>query len=123
MVALLLCLAREVFRAFNHLPGWASGEASDVRMAWTQSYKGAASDEVGAGPDESVTAESPDNARLPDWSVRIAVSQNVSAGKPSTRRDVWRATISDSVEECDTTVCFLQIALSGANVRGPTTAR
>ena len=40
MVALLLCLAREVFRAFNHLLGWASEEASDVRMAWTQSQSG-----------------------------------------------------------------------------------
>ena len=32
------------------------------------------------------------------------------------------ATISDSVEECDTTVCFLHTALIGKNVLGPTRA-
>ena len=84
---------------------------------------GTASEVGGADLEMVVLALSPDNARLPDWRVRIAVSQNVSAGKPSTRREVSRATISDSVEECETTVCFLHIALRGANVLGPTTAR
>ena len=32
------------------------------------------------------------------------------------------ATISDSVEEWDTAVCFLHTALSGKNVFGPTNA-
>ena len=52
----------------------------------------------------------------------ITASQKEISGSPSTRRHVSRATISDSVEEWDTTVCFLQMALSGKNVLGPTNA-
>ena len=49
-------------------------------------------------------------------------SQKESSGKPSIRRAVSKATISDSVEECETTVCFLQTAFSGKKVLGPTSA-
>ena len=49
-------------------------------------------------------------------------SQKESNGKPSTRKAVSRATISDSVDECETTVCFLHTAFSGKNVLGPTNA-
>ena len=49
-------------------------------------------------------------------------SQKESSGKPSTRNAVSRATISDSVEECETTVCFLHTAFNGKNVLGPTNA-
>ena len=49
-------------------------------------------------------------------------SQKESSGKPSIRRAVPNAAISDSVEECETTVCFLHTAFSGKNVLGPTSA-
>ncbi len=49
-------------------------------------------------------------------------SPNESNGNPSSRSAESRATISDSVDECDTTVCFLHTALTGKNVLGPTSA-
>ena len=53
---------------------------------------------------------------------RVTASQKESSGSPSRRRELSKATISDSVEECETTVCFLQTALSGKKVFGPTKA-
>ena len=44
------------------------------------------------------------------------------AGKPSNLKELSKATISDSVEEWETTVCFLQTAFSGKKVLGPTNA-
>ena len=49
-------------------------------------------------------------------------SQKDNNGKPSTRSDVSNATISDSVEEWDTTDCFLQTAFNGKKELGPTNA-
>ena len=49
-------------------------------------------------------------------------SQKESKGRPSTRNAVSRATISDSVDECETTVCFLHTAFNGKKVLGPTKA-
>ena len=49
-------------------------------------------------------------------------SQNESNGMPSMRSALSRATISDSVDEWDTTVCFLHTALRGKKVLGPTRA-
>ena len=46
----------------------------------------------------------------------MIISQKVIIGSPSIRRAASRATISDSVEECDTAVCFLQSAQIGAKV-------
>ena len=46
-------------------------------------------------------------------------SQKFSAGMPSRRSPASRAIISDSVDECDTAVCFLQNQLIGTKVRGP----
>ena len=40
-------------------------------------------------------------------------SQNVSMGRPSWWTAWSRETISASVDECDTTVCFLHIAVTG----------
>ena len=57
-----------------------------------------------------------------DFPVATTASQNERSGSPSMRRAVSRATISDSVEEWETTVCFLQIALRGKKVFGPTNA-
>eukprot|EP00959_Pyramimonas_sp_CCMP1952_P031159 653138-Pyramimonas_sp.AAC.1 len=49
-------------------------------------------------------------------------SQNESSGRPSSRGAESRATISDSVDECDTTVELLHTALTGKIVLGPTSA-
>ena len=38
----------------------------------------------------------------------MTISQNDSAGMPSRRNPASRAMIADSVDECDTAVCFLQ---------------
>ena len=48
--------------------------------------------------------------------------QKENNGSPSVRKAVSKATISDSVEEWETTVCFLQTALSGKNNFGQTPA-
>ena len=50
-------------------------------------------------------------------------SQKDSAGIPSKRNAASRAMISDSVDECDTAVCFLQNQLNGTKVRGPISTR
>ncbi len=52
--------------------------------------------------------------------VPTTMSQNPRTGRPSTRRAVSRATISLSVDEWLTTVCFFDKALIGMNVFGPT---
>ena len=54
--------------------------------------------------------------------LEITAYQNERSGRPSTRRQVSRATISDSVDEWETTVCFLHMALRGKKVFGPTKA-
>ena len=61
-------------------------------------------------------------ARAVDFPVATTASQNERSGSPSMRRAVSRATISDSVEEWETTICFLQMAFKGKNVLGPTNA-
>ena len=53
---------------------------------------------------------------------RIAC-HNIRAGNPTTRNARSAATISASGVECDTQVCFLEIAESGKNEFGPTRAR
>ena len=53
---------------------------------------------------------------------RVTASQNESSGKPSNLKELSKATISDSVEEWETTVCFLQTAFNGKKVLGPTNA-
>ena len=57
-----------------------------------------------------------------DFMTSTTASQNESKGMPSMRSALSRATISDSVDEWDTTVCFLHTALRGKNVLGPTRA-
>ena len=44
---------------------------------------------------------------------------NSSAGKPSIRKPASSENISDSVELCDTAVCFLHLQLIGTNVLLP----
>ena len=53
----------------------------------------------------------------------MTISQNDRAGRPSRRSPASRAMISDSVDECDTAVCFLQNQLIGTKVRGPIKTR
>ena len=50
-------------------------------------------------------------------------SKRPNAGMPSTLIDVSSATTSDSVDECETAVCFLHSHVSGTNVRGPTNVK
>ena len=52
----------------------------------------------------------------------MTCSKNHNIGTPSSRNTVSRATISDSVDECETTVWPLQSALIGAKVFFPTRA-
>ena len=56
-------------------------------------------------------------------STSMTSSQNANAGNPSKRSPASRAIISDSVEEWDTAVCFLQNQLIGTKVRGPINTR
>ena len=49
----------------------------------------------------------------------ITVSQRSRAGNPSIRNPASREMISDSVELCETAVCFLHIQLTGTNVLVP----
>ena len=51
-----------------------------------------------------------------EWNSSITKSQRVRAGIPSMREPAPRETISDSVELCETEVCFLHIQLVGTNV-------
>ena len=50
------------------------------------------------------------------WSTSITTCQRSSAGTPSIRNPGSREIISDSVEQCDTHICFLHIQLIGINV-------
>ena len=60
-------------------------------------------------PDRSETRET-----LPK--TETIRSHNYRAGKPSNLSPVSKEIISDSVELCDTAVCFLHIQLTGTNV-------
>ena len=57
-----------------------------------------------------------------DFITSTTASQKDSNGIPSMRSALSKATISDSVDEWDTTDCFLHTALRGKNVLGPTRA-
>ena len=52
-------------------------------------------------------------------STSITMSQRSRAGYPSIRNPASRETISNSVELCETEVCFLHIQLTGTNVLLP----
>ena len=52
-------------------------------------------------------------------STSMTSSQKANAGNPSKRIPASKAMISDSVEECETAVCFFANQLIGTKVRGP----
>ena len=54
-----------------------------------------------------------------EWNTSITTSQRSRAGIPSMREPSSREIISDSVELCETEVCFLHIELIGTNVWHP----
>ena len=55
-----------------------------------------------------------------EWNASITTSHKSRAGIPSTRKPASNEIISDSVELCDTDVCFLHIQLMGTHVPLPT---
>ena len=56
---------------------------------------------------------------LVERNTSITMSQRSRAGNPSIRNPASREMISDSVELCETAVCFLHIQLTGKNVLLP----
>ena len=56
---------------------------------------------------------------LDERNTSISMSQRSRASSPSMRNPASREVISDSVELCETEVCFLHIQLMGTNVRLP----
>ena len=56
---------------------------------------------------------------LVDRNTSITMSQRSRAGNLSTRNPACSEMISDTVELCETAVCFLHIQLTGTNVLLP----
>ena len=71
---------------------------------------------LAASTEQTAEAACPMHPKTLDWSrhdlvTSATASQKDSNGRPSMRSALSRATISDSVEEWETTVCFLHTAL------------
>ena len=82
---------------------------------------------LAAREEQTAAAACPEQLRQPCFSRQLlptstTASQKDSSGRPSMRSELSSATISDSVEEWETTVCFLHTAFRGKNVLGPTKA-
>ena len=82
---------------------------------------------LAASAEQTAEAACPMHSMTPDLSrhdlaTSTTASQKDNNGRPSMRSALSRATISDSVEEWETTVCFLHTALRGKKELGPTKA-
>ena len=73
-------------------------------------------------PRARQTSSSPPRPERAEANASQTASQRLRIGSASVRMAMSRATISDSEEECETTVCFLQIAVIGASAFDPTNA-